>query len=48
LLSANTTGDRARRHQQIATELARDFTDNLPVATSEEIRRRPMFRNLDR
>jgi tetratricopeptide (TPR) repeat protein len=48
LLAAHTTGETARRHQQVGAELARDFADALPIATNEELRRRPFFKHLDR
>lgn len=47
LLAQTTTGETSRRHKRLGTELARDFTDALPVTTSGEVRRRPFFRFLE-
>jgi hypothetical protein len=47
VLAATTAGEEARRHRRIGAELAREFTDALPRSTSEEVRRRPMFRRFD-
>ena len=44
MLAKTTTGEESRKHRRIGAELAREFTDSLPIATSEEVRRRPMFR----
>lgn len=47
LLAKTTTGETSRRHMRLGAELARDFTDALPVSTSGEVRRRPFFRFLE-
>jgi tetratricopeptide (TPR) repeat protein len=47
LLAAHTTGETARRHQQLGAELARDYADALPISTNEELRKRPFFKHLD-
>ncbi len=47
LLANTTTGETSRRHQRLGSELAKDFTEALPVATSGEVRRRPFFRFLE-
>ncbi len=47
LLARVTTGDVSKRHQRLGAELARDFTESMPASSSEEVRRRPFFRDLD-
>lgn len=46
LLASTTTGEEARKHRRIGADLAREFAESLPVQTSEELRRRPIFRSL--
>lgn len=47
LLAATTSGDEARKHRRLGAELAREYTASLPITTSEDVRRRPLFRYFD-
>lgn len=48
ILAGATVGDERARHQKIGSDLARDFTDSLPLETGEVVKRRPFFKHLTR
>ncbi len=47
LLASTTAGEEARRHKRIGAELAKEFVESLPITTSDEVRKRAIFRYLE-